>query len=79
MKNNDAPATELSTNAGTCAPNAYSVAAADTKIEGCYLCRLNNHQDQILLCEHCNGEYHTYCLQPPLKSIPEYDWYCGKC
>jgi hypothetical protein len=55
-----------------------AAAAADTTIEGCYLCHLNNHQDQILLCEHCNGEYHTYCLRPPLKSIPDYDWYCGK-
>lgn len=54
---------------------AYTEAA--DRIEGCYLCHLNLHQDQILLCEHCNGEYHTYCLQPPLQSVPEHDWYCG--
>jgi PHD-finger len=46
-------------------------------VDGCYVCHLNNNQDQILLCERCNGEYHTYCLQPPLVSVPELDWYCG--
>lgn len=74
MASNDATPVRLSAKLNL--PNA---AAATVPIEGCYICHLNNHQDQILLCEHCNGEYHTYCLQPPLQSIPEYDWYCGTC
>jgi PHD-finger len=57
---------------------AAGVAAEDVVVvvEGCYICHLNNHQNQILLCDHCNGEYHIYCLQPPLLSIPENGWYC---
>ena len=47
-------------------------------IEGCYICHQNTFQDKILLCERCNGEYHLFCLQPPLLSVPDNDWYCGK-
>jgi PHD-finger len=50
----------------------------DAVIEGCYICHKNNYQDKILLCERCNGEYHMFCLDPPLLSVPENDWYCGK-
>ena len=58
-------------------PVESDATSAVDRIEGCYICLLNDHQDQILLCERCNGEYHTYCLQPPLQSVPEHDWYCG--
>ena len=43
---------------------------------GCLLCGTNDNEDQILLCEHCDGEYHTYCVS--LKEIPEGEWYCGE-
>ena len=44
---------------------------------GCFICGLDNDHDKLLLCEICNGEYHTYCLVPPLEKIPENEWYCG--
>lgn len=44
---------------------------------GCLICRKEDHEDQILLCELCDGEYHTYCLQPALTVVPEENWYCG--
>ena len=43
---------------------------------GCLICGTNDNEGQTLLCEHCDGEYHTYCLQ--LDGIPEGEWYCGK-
>jgi histone demethylase JARID1 len=32
-----------------------------------------------LLCDSCDAGYHGYCLDPPLKGVPEYDWHCPKC
>jgi len=33
----------------------------------------------MLLCDGCDYGYHTYCLEPAIKSIPERDWYCNRC
>lgn len=46
---------------------------------GCLVCGIDRDHTNILLCEGCNGEYHTYCLLPPLKSIPQDDWFCDNC
>lgn len=43
---------------------------------GCLICATNDNEEQILLCEHCDGEYHTYCVL--LDGIPEGEWFCGK-
>ena len=32
-----------------------------------------------MLCDGCNMGFHTYCLTPPLHSVPEDDWYCDTC
>ena len=34
---------------------------------------------QLLLCDTCDASYHTFCLQPKLKSIPESEWFCPHC
>ncbi len=44
---------------------------------GCLKCGLDNDHANLLLCEVCNDEYHTYCLDPPLMSVPDSDFYCG--
>ena len=44
---------------------------------GCLKCGLDNDHANLLLCEICNDEYHTYCLDPPLMSVPDSDFYCG--
>jgi len=32
------------------------------------------------LCDNCDAEYHTFCLDPPLESVPvEENWYCPVC
>mmetsp|Transcript_26998 Transcript_26998/g.77871 ORF Transcript_26998/g.77871 Transcript_26998/m.77871 type:complete len:468 (-) Transcript_26998:1237-2640(-) len=46
---------------------------------GCLVCGLDNDHANILLCERCNDEYHTYCLRPALNSVPEGDWFCDLC
>ena len=45
---------------------------------GCLVCGLDNDHANILLCERCNDEYHTYCLRPALNSVPDGDWFCGE-
>jgi histone demethylase JARID1 len=32
-----------------------------------------------VVCESCELGFHRYCLDPPLASIPDYDWHCTKC
>lgn len=47
---------------------------------GCKICQLKTDWDNILLCDECDLEYHTYCLDPPLDKVPDDpEWYCPSC
>lgn len=44
----------------------------------CRLCELDDHEDQLLLCDGCeHGAAHTYCLG--LDDVPDSDWFCDSC
>ena len=48
----------------------------------CHKCKRGDDEEKLLLCENfrsCECAYHIYCLTPPLKAIPESDWYCPAC
>ncbi|KAI0502436.1 hypothetical protein KFK09_017386 [Dendrobium nobile] len=45
----------------------------------CKVCGIDKDDDSVLLCDACDSEYHTYCLNPPLARIPEGNWYCPSC
>jgi hypothetical protein len=45
--------------------------------DGCLVCRRDDDHSNLLLCEGCETEIHTYCLDPPLNSVPDDDWFCG--
>ncbi|KAK2661816.1 hypothetical protein Ddye_000390 [Dipteronia dyeriana] len=45
----------------------------------CKICGVDKDDDSVLLCDTCDAEYHTYCLDPPLARIPEGNWYCPSC
>lgn len=45
----------------------------------CKICRRRRDDDLTILCDECNDGYHIYCLRPPLKQIPNNDWFCVKC
>lgn len=47
--------------------------------DGCQICERQDSEDKILLCDNCDGEYHTFCLDPPLEGIPTGKWYCPSC
>jgi len=33
----------------------------------------------LLICDGCELSYHLDCLDPPLKNIPNGDWFCHQC
>lgn len=33
----------------------------------------------VLICDGCDGEFDAALLNPPLKEIPQGDWFCGTC
>ncbi|KFM78225.1 Bromodomain adjacent to zinc finger domain protein 1A, partial [Stegodyphus mimosarum] len=45
----------------------------------CRICRRRGDGENMLLCDGCNRGHHLYCLKPPLKCIPEGDWFCLSC
>ncbi|KAK9117096.1 hypothetical protein Sjap_016043 [Stephania japonica] len=45
----------------------------------CKVCGIDKDDEAVLLCDTCDSEYHTYCLNPPLARIPEGNWYCPSC
>ncbi|KZF20320.1 PHD transcription factor [Xylona heveae TC161] len=47
--------------------------------EKCETCGKGEDPKSILLCDSCDVGYHKYCLDPPLKAVPDYDWHCPRC
>jgi histone demethylase JARID1 len=45
----------------------------------CEECSGPDHADKLLLCDDCDGGYHTFCLSPPIIDIPDGEWYCKAC
>ncbi|KAF8424734.1 PLU-1-like protein-domain-containing protein [Tirmania nivea] len=47
--------------------------------EKCETCGRGNDNVNMLICDGCDHGYHTYCLDPVVKAIPEREWYCNRC
>jgi hypothetical protein len=47
--------------------------------QSCRVCLKDNHEEKLILCDHCDANYHVYCLSPPLSSVPEDAWMCQRC
>ncbi|KAF5396162.1 hypothetical protein PHET_11102 [Paragonimus heterotremus] len=45
----------------------------------CEICSLPDDEAHLLLCDHCDRGFHTYCLPDPLSSVPSGDWFCPDC
>lgn len=45
----------------------------------CRGCGIDECADCLLICDACDGAYHTYCLSPPIEEIPSGSWYCAPC
>lgn len=47
--------------------------------EPCTVCGDRDDAESMLLCDMCDGAYHIFCLEPPLRSIPQGEWFCAEC
>ena len=45
----------------------------------CNSCGNANDEARLLLCDDCDISYHTYCLEPPLDTVPIGGWKCKWC
>lgn len=43
------------------------------------LCEVCSHGGDLLCCDTCSLVFHTKCLRPELKEVPEGDFYCQFC
>ncbi|XP_065888138.1 remodeling and spacing factor 1-like [Dysidea avara] len=59
--------------------NGEAVTSDSKSVVGCMKCQEDTNYEQMLLCDQCNGECHTYCLYPPLFGIPSGTWVCPQC
>lgn len=42
-------------------------------------CRVCKDGGELLCCDSCPSAYHTFCLNPPIKDIPDGEWHCPRC
>ena len=47
--------------------------------EICEGCSKTEDSLKFVTCLSCDTAYHMYCLEPPLKQMPDYEWHCPKC
>jgi hypothetical protein len=71
-------------NGKKCKKCAECTKCLDDKSKTCKECSCNTcgnkeRDDENLMCDECEYCYHTFCLDPPLDTIPEGDWYCPEC
>ncbi len=61
----------------TSAPNYVggALCVMPTLQEKCQICRRSTQPGCMLLCDGCDRGFHTFCLNPRLKSVPSGEWY----
>jgi hypothetical protein len=52
---------------------------AASSVHGVDACAICGDGGSLLICDGCEGEYHTGCLRPPLQIVPEGNWDCDEC
>ena len=45
----------------------------DTNDDFCFRCGTGG---DLMLCDKCDRSYHMHCLDPPMETPPEGDWFC---
>lgn len=46
----------------------------------CQICgSVEDPLDSLLLCDQCDTPWHMQCLKPPLRRVPDGDWFCPDC
>lgn len=42
-------------------------------------CKVCKDGGELLCCDSCPSAYHTFCLNPPLRGVPDEEWVCPRC
>ena len=58
------------------APPPVKVAQPAVLDQRCEICSTANDPASMLLCDACDGGYHTYCLTPKVTEVPKGNWRC---
>jgi hypothetical protein len=45
----------------------------------CEECGGEENWENMLCCDGCDRGFHTYCLKPPMKQVPNEGWKCNDC
>ena len=64
-------------NVGATAAERRSIQAI--KDTGCRICHDTNGEDNMVICNGCDGYFHLRCLSPPRSTAPSGDFYCPAC
>ena len=51
----------------------------DFDLIGCRYCGFDDDDNNQLICDLCESQFHIYCLNPPLHAVPDGDWACPIC
>jgi len=43
------------------------------------MCRSDDQEGSLALCDGCDNACHTFCAQPRLESVPTGPWFCSMC
>ena len=77
----DSEAAEALVEEAAAKADSKSKAAEDDASGACKVCLSAKPfvGNPIILCDGCDGAYHTACLPRPLAAVPEGDWFCHVC
>ncbi|EKX42383.1 hypothetical protein GUITHDRAFT_73973, partial [Guillardia theta CCMP2712] len=45
----------------------------------CEVCRRRDGENELILCDRCDKGWHMKCLDPPLRCVPQEEWFCEAC
>ncbi|GAA6061785.1 hypothetical protein JCM10212_001391 [Sporobolomyces blumeae] len=81
---NAAPSVEISERVRTASDRLNEVleikpAAESNPGEACEICGSESDPDHIVLCDDCDKGFHLSCLSPPLRQVPNTQFYCDRC
>jgi len=47
--------------------------------KSCEKCAKASQEECLLYCDDCEKAFHSFCVQPPLRAIPNCGWKCEEC
>ena len=57
-------------------PEPEDTTPKDEHMNFCQVCKDGG---DLICCESCPSAYHVYCLNPPLRNVPDEEWMCPRC